>query len=899
MATHLHLDSPRVLGPLPGPRAARWLARDSAVMSPSYTRTYPLVVRRARMAMVEDVDGNRFLDFTAGIAVTNAGHCHPSVVRAVRRQAGRLIHMSGTDFYYTPQVRLAEELARLAPGDGPKRAFFTNSGAEAIEAAMKLSRYHTGRSRIIAFYKAFHGRTYGALALSASRPVHRRGFSPMVPEIQHARYGDLESVRALLNTTCPADETAAIFAEPIQGEGGYIVPPDDFLPGLRQLCDEHGILLVLDEIQSGIGRTGKFFASEHWGVAADIVCLAKGIADGLPLGAIVARSDVMDWPPGSHASTFGGNPVASAAALATIGLVERKYMANAVERGRELKDGLEALMADHPCIREVRGLGLMIGMEIARDGQPDPDLRDRIIDEAFHLGLLLLPCGASTVRFCPPLCLTARQVRTGLELAAWALDRAAAPAHPSLRLSMTTTIATPTGPADFAWRRHPEAEALIAELAREALEACPFASNLADRMARETSTRFVDWLDHLAVPERDGLASRIEAVGYEPDPLAGAGVYQHPGGIFPRLIPGDGKAVEAAIMVESIAAFSRAHDLGLTIEGYPMGPYRVARIGGRLSAWPSSSRRGYRGFETYSGEMNRIGRMVPHAAREALAAREIFEGRRRWFESDEEGFDRTDALIEQGIDRAGSVDLACHLFFEAERAYWQSRNRAAQAQKARQDRLGLGWANHDHHTYRSSRQFFPRLMKIFRRLGFRPRERFHAGPHAGWGAQVLEHPTTGIVIFADLDLAPDEATEDFTRLSLPPLPTPNTVGLWVGLHGESILEAGMHHLEAQFDFDALRTDLEAEAGIATMKPFSDFPFLRQAFTEGERWPVSKHRADRLLALGWIDAEQHARFVAEGAIGSHLENLERREGYKGFNQQAVSAIIAATDPRHAH
>lgn len=425
MATPLHLDSPRLIGPLPGPRAARWLARDSAVMSPSYTRTYPLVVRRASMAMVEDVDGNRFLDFTAGIAVVNAGHCHPAVVRAIRRQSGRLIHMSGTDFYYTPQVRLAERLAKLAPGAGPKRVFFTNSGAEAVEAAMKLSRYHTGRPRIIAFYKAFHGRTYGALTLSASKPVHRRGFAPLVPEVQHAHYGDLDSVRALLNTTCPADETAAIFVEPIQGEGGYVVPPDDFLPGLRKLCDQHGILLVFDEIQSGIGRTGKFFASEHWNVSADVVCLAKGIANGLPLGAIVARADVMDWPPGSHASTFGGNPVASAAALATIGLIERKYMANADARGRQLAAGLRAQMEDHSCIREVRGRGLMIGMEIARDGQPDPDLRNRIIDEAFHLGLLLLPCGLSTVRFCPPLCLTDPQVETGLEIVARALDLAA------------------------------------------------------------------------------------------------------------------------------------------------------------------------------------------------------------------------------------------------------------------------------------------------------------------------------------------------------------------------------------------------------------------------------------------------------------------------------------------
>jgi 4-aminobutyrate aminotransferase len=414
--TALHRDEPRILGPLPGPRAAAWLERDNRVMSPSYTRTYPLVVRRAKGAMVEDLDGNRFLDYTAGIAVTAAGHCHPQVVAAIRKQAGRLIHMSGTDFYYTPQVRLAEQLARLAPGAGAKRVFFTNSGAETIEAALKLARRHTGRHRAMAFLNAFHGRTYGAMSLSGSKPMQRRGFSPLVPEIHHARFGDLESVRALLKTVCPPDELAAIFVEPIQGEGGYLVPPADFLPGLRQICDEHGVLLVLDEVQSGIGRTGRMFASEHWGVAGDIVCLAKGIANGLPLGAIVARDQVMDWPSGSHASTFGGNPVACAAALATLRLVETRYRANAEKRGAELRDGLSALAPRHPSIREVRGLGLMIGVEIQSEGAPDPDLRDQIIEHAFRRGLLLLPCGPSTVRFCPPLCLTGRQVEIGLRL---------------------------------------------------------------------------------------------------------------------------------------------------------------------------------------------------------------------------------------------------------------------------------------------------------------------------------------------------------------------------------------------------------------------------------------------------------------------------------------------------
>ena len=417
--TPLSRDTPKITGPLPGPRSSAWLKRDDRVMSPSYTRTYPLVVRRARGAMIEDADGNRFLDFTAGIAVTNVGHSHPRVVRAIRRQAARLIHMSGTDFYYAPQVRLAERLAELAPGPGEKRVFFTNSGAEAIEAALKLARRHTGRNRVMAFMNAFHGRTYGAMSLSGSKTMQRRGFSPLVPDIHHAQYGDLESVRALFRTICPPDELAAIFVEPIQGEGGYIVPPADFLPGLRRLCDEHGVLLVFDEIQSGMGRTGKMFASEHWNVAGDIVCMAKGIANGLPLGAIVARTSVMDWPSGSHASTFGGNPVACAASLATIRLLEKRYIGNANRRGAQLVAGLNGLADRFSMIREVRGHGLMIGVEIQTEsGDPAPGLRDDLIDMAFHRGLLLLPCGPSTIRFCPPLCLSARQVEIGLEILA-------------------------------------------------------------------------------------------------------------------------------------------------------------------------------------------------------------------------------------------------------------------------------------------------------------------------------------------------------------------------------------------------------------------------------------------------------------------------------------------------
>ena len=339
--TALGRDEPRIIGPLPGPRSAAWLERDHRVMSPSYTRAYPLVVRRARGAMIEDMDGNRFLDFTAGIAVTNAGHSHPRVVAAIRKQAGRLIHMSGTDFYYTPQVRLAERLAALAPGPEPKRVFFTNSGAEAIEAALKLARRHTGRNRALAFMNAFHGRTYGAMSLSGSKPMQRRGFSPLVPEIHHARYGDLESVRPCCARSARRRSWRRSSSSRSRARGATSSRPPTSCRACAGSATSIGVLLVFDEVQSGIGRTGKMFASEHWGVAGDIVCLAKGIANGLPLGAIVARASVMDWPSGSHASTFGGNPVACAAALATLRLVERRYRANAVRRGRELREGLD------------------------------------------------------------------------------------------------------------------------------------------------------------------------------------------------------------------------------------------------------------------------------------------------------------------------------------------------------------------------------------------------------------------------------------------------------------------------------------------------------------------------------------------------------------------------------
>jgi 4-aminobutyrate aminotransferase len=425
---------PSIKTELPGPRARDLLERDQRFMSPSYTRIYPLVVERGSGAVIEDVDGNLFLDFTAGIAVTSTGHCHPQVVAAIQDQAAKLIHMSGTDFYYEPQIDLSQRLAELAPGDSPKRVFFTNSGAEALEAGLKLARWHSGRSRAIAFLGAFHGRTYGAMSLSGSKLVHRRGFSPLVPDIHHVPYPRGSEVRQSANSgkrfvaqieetvfarIAPPDEVAAIFVEPIQGEGGYHVPPPDFLPALRDLCDHYGILLVADEVQTGMGRTGKLFAVEHWGVEPDIICLAKGIASGMPLGAMIAKADVMDWPSGSHASTFGGNPVSCRAALATLELLESVYTANAGQRGEQLRQGLGKLQRSFVQLGDVRGLGLMVAADIVRaqDRQtPDPVARDEIVQAAFHRGLLLLGCGESALRFCPPLCITAEQVETALRI---------------------------------------------------------------------------------------------------------------------------------------------------------------------------------------------------------------------------------------------------------------------------------------------------------------------------------------------------------------------------------------------------------------------------------------------------------------------------------------------------
>lgn len=409
---------PHLVTALPGPNAAAWIARNDRVISPSYTPAYPLVCARGRGCTIEDVDGNLFLDFTAGIAVNSAGHCHPEVVAAIADQASKLIHMSGTDFYYGPEIELAERLAKLAPGDGPKRVFFCNSGAEANEGALKLVRHSTGRQRVITCYGAFHGRTYGAMSLGGSKSIHRHGFGPLIEGIHRIHFNcERAELEEQFATVCPADEVAAIFVEPIQGEGGYRMPKPEFLPMLRKACDENGILLVCDEVQSGVGRTGRMFAVEHFGVVPDVICMAKGIAGGLPLGAIVSQADLMTWPPGSHASTFGGNPVSCRAALAVLDLVERELMQNAAERGVQLQSALRHLAGD-PTTRlaDPRGVGLMQAVDAVGSAGPDPARRNDLVQAAFEHGLLLLGCGKAGVRFCPSLCVTAAEVDTAVEI---------------------------------------------------------------------------------------------------------------------------------------------------------------------------------------------------------------------------------------------------------------------------------------------------------------------------------------------------------------------------------------------------------------------------------------------------------------------------------------------------
>lgn len=430
---------PRLSGPVPGPHARAAVEADHRLISPSHTRSYPLVAKRGSGLRIEDVDGNEFLDFAAGIAVVSTGHCHPEVVAAVRKQAGELLHISGTDFYNEGLTDLAERLSAVAPMPGPHRFFYGNSGAEAIECAFKLARYHTGRQNVIAFHGAFHGRTMGALSLTGSKPQQKRRFAPLVPGVTHIPYpyvyrgttgGPREQEAfalgcaryiedVLFRSILPPEEVAAIFVEPVQGEGGYVVAPDNFMRELREVCTRHGILLVVDEVQSGCGRTGKWWAVQHSGVEPDIVCIAKGIASGLPLGVCMTRAEIMDWVPGSHASTFGGNPVSIAAALATIGVLEREAIANAGRVGEFMLDRLRGWVQTHPLVGDVRGRGLMIGIELVKNKatrEAATDLRDRVEMVAFERGLMVLGCGQTTLRLSPPLIVSKEQATVALDI---------------------------------------------------------------------------------------------------------------------------------------------------------------------------------------------------------------------------------------------------------------------------------------------------------------------------------------------------------------------------------------------------------------------------------------------------------------------------------------------------
>ena len=414
-------DLPKIVTKLPGPKTEALIKRDQTILSPSYTRDYPLVAKRGIGCLIEDVDGNQFLDFSSGIAVTSTGHCHPEVVATITEQAATLIHMSGTDFYYEVQVELAEKLAALIPGQKPQKVFFTNSGAETIEAAFKLARYHTTRRRMISFYGAFHGRTFGAMSLAGSKAVHQRGFGPLVEGVHRLPYNcQRDAFETLFRHVAAPDEVAAVIVEPVQGEAGYLVPDPHFLPMIREICDQHGILMICDEVQAGIGRTGKMFASEHFltaGSFPDILCLAKGIASGMPLGAIVTKAEVMSWEYGSHASTFGGNPISCRAALKTLELVENHYLPEVAAKGERLQAGLKQLSKQFPQISPSRGLGLMVAVDTLKtDGQINPQLQGELLLACYKQGLLLLGCGKSGVRFCPALCVTDAEVDRAIEL---------------------------------------------------------------------------------------------------------------------------------------------------------------------------------------------------------------------------------------------------------------------------------------------------------------------------------------------------------------------------------------------------------------------------------------------------------------------------------------------------
>ena len=422
---------------LPGPKAKALIERDQAVISPSYARAYPFAMERGRGTEVWDVDGNRFLDFAAGIAVTATGHSHPKVVEAIKKQAEKFLHIS-SDFYHQSWVELGERLDHIAPFKEDAVSFMTNSGTESVEAAVKLARYHTGASQFIGFLGAFHGRTLGSLSFTASKPVYHEGFYPLMSGVVHVPYPNSyrpllalkpgedcgETVvryieEQVLGKLLPAEDVAGILVESIQGEGGYLVPPPGFFPALRALCDRHDILLIVDEVQAGMGRTGKWWAIEHFGVEPDIVCVGKGVASGIPLGAIIARKSVATWPLGSHGNTYGGNPIACAAALATLDLIRDEYLQNAREVGTYTLDILNEIAVRHPSIGQVRGIGLMIGVEFVMDKltrEPAHDLREKVVDYAFRRGLLTLGCGSSTIRISPPLSLTRSEVDEGMEI---------------------------------------------------------------------------------------------------------------------------------------------------------------------------------------------------------------------------------------------------------------------------------------------------------------------------------------------------------------------------------------------------------------------------------------------------------------------------------------------------
>jgi 4-aminobutyrate aminotransferase len=439
------LNNPHIRTELPGPRARALIARDANVISPSYPRDYPFAISHGRGTEVWDVDGNRFLDFASGIAVCATGHAHPQVVDAVKRAAEQFLHIS-SDYWHENMVALAERLADVAPMDEPVMSFFCQSGTESVEGALKLARYVTGRPRFIGFLGGFHGRTMGSLSFTSSKYTQQQGFAPTMPGVTHVPYpnsyrpllaGDdqgaavLDYIRMLFERNVPPSEVAAILVEPIQGEGGYLVPPDGFLAGLRRLCDEHGILLIFDEVQSGIGRSGRMFACEHWGVQPDVLTSAKGLGSGLPIGAVIARRSIMEkWKRGAHGNTFGGNPVTCAAAIATVDLVREQYAANAARVGEHFVQRLRELQRDFPCIGEVRGKGLMIGMElIGNDAQRTPARRlcDEVVTRAYHNGLLLLSCGVSTVRFMPPLSVSTTEVDEAVGLLRVALSEALRP----------------------------------------------------------------------------------------------------------------------------------------------------------------------------------------------------------------------------------------------------------------------------------------------------------------------------------------------------------------------------------------------------------------------------------------------------------------------------------------